>query len=300
MKSKPSLSMRLVELVLKIPGNSFNAAGFLKLLPKLENRPYPSPAPIPGNFRRFVNIQEYELEDRQVFTISPIQDQQPIHIIYTHGGAYTLPLVIIHWFIIQELIKQLGATVTVPIYPLAPEFTYRDAFPFLKNVYQHVLGDYPAYKMVLCGDSAGGGLALAQAMHYRDLGLPMPHHLVLFSPWLDITLANPEATTIEPQDTLLGVPGLVQCGLWWAGGDDPRSALLSPIYGDLAGLPSIELFIGTKELLLPDARKLKSQAVETGIDLNLYEVPGAFHVFVAATFTPEAKHVFSQLKKVLP
>lgn len=299
MKSKPSLSMRLVEFALKIPGNSFNASGFRKFLAKIENRTYPSPAPIPGNFRRFAEIQESKLGNRQVFTITPIRDQQPIHIIYTHGGAYTQPLVTIHWFIIQELIKKLGAAVTVPIYPLAPEFTYRDAFPFLKDVYHQVLSHDPAQKIVLCGDSAGGGLALAQAMHYRDLDLPMPHHLVLFSPWLDITLSNPGAASLEGQDTLLGIPGLVQCGLWWAGGDDPRSPLLSPIYGDLASLPPIELFIGTRELLLPDARKIKTQAVETGTELNLYEVPAAFHVFVAATFTPEAKHVFSQLTQVL-
>ena len=299
MKSKPSLSMRLVEFALKIPGNSFNAAGFLKFITKLENRTYPSPAPVPGNFRRFANIQEYELQDRQVFTLSPLQNQQPIHIIYTHGGAYTQPLVIIHWFIIQELIRNLGATVTVPIYPLAPEYTHRDAFPFLKRVYQKVLDDFPAHKIVLCGDSAGGGLALAQAMHYRDLGLPIPHHIVLFSPWLDITLANPSAAELEPQDTLLGIPGLVQCGLWWAAGDDPRSPLLSPIYGDLVGLPPIELFIGTKELLLPDAQKLNALATEAGVILNLHQFPGAFHVFVAATFTPEAKHVFSQLTHVL-
>ncbi len=193
----------------------------------------------------------------------------------------------------------VGASVTVPIYPLAPEHTYRAAFPELETVYRNVLRDHADEAIVLCGDSAGGGLALAQAHHYRDLGLRPPDRLVLFSPWLDITMSNPDAVAIEPHDALLGIPALVQCGRWWAGGDDPRSPLLSPIFGDLSGLPPIDVVHGTADLLIPDARKLKEKVSAAGGTIHLHEYPGAFHVFVSVPFLPEARDAFDHVAAVL-
>lgn len=299
MKHYPSVSMRFFELLLNIRGNSFKAKGFPKFRSTLERRAYPSPAPMPRKFRRLFHVDEQNIRGQRVWTLSPLHDQQPVHIIYTHGGAYVNPLVSQHWDIIGELVKRVGASVTVPIYPLAPEHTYQETFALLADVYTNVLHNHPDHKMVLCGDSAGGGLALAQAIHYRDLGLPLPDRILLFSPWLDITLSNPDAAAIEPQDVMLGIPGLIQCGRWWAGGDDPRTPLLSPLYGNLTGLPPVDVFIGTAELFLPDARKLKDKISATGGSVSLKEYPGAFHVFVVAVITPEARDVFEHITRTL-
>jgi acetyl esterase/lipase len=94
---------------------------------------------------------------------------------------------------------------------------------------------------------------------------------------------------------MLGTPGLLQCGKWWAGGDDPRSPLLSPIFGNLAGLPPIDLFMGASEIFVPDVRKLKEKIAATGGIVNLYEYPKAFHVFVGVTISPESKNVFDHI-----
>ena len=297
MPSEASLSLQLIRWIIRIYGNKFTQETFPKLKAMIERRTYPQPAPIPGRFRRFAGIQVGEVNHQQVFTLSSLKNRQLIHIIYTHGGAYFQGLHFIHWLIIHQLIQYLGATVTVPIYPLTPEHSYRDAFPMLKAIYQEVLEKSPGQAIILCGDSAGGGLALAQAIHYRNLGLPLPQRVVLFSPWLDITLSNPDAARMASQDIILGIPGLVQCGKWWAGGDNPHSPLLSPIFGDLSGLPPIDVFIGTKELLLPDARKLAQVVPGAGGIVNLHETPGAFHDFVAATITPESKKVFDILQR---
>lgn len=299
MKFSPSLSLKVFELFLRTQGKVFNAEGFPRYRTKIEQRSYPAPAPMPRNFGKLFHTQTQPVNGQPVFTIAPRHGKPSVQIIYTHGGAYINALQWIHWEIIRKLVERVGAQVTVPIYPLAPEHTYRDAFPLLEDLYRTVLHNHPDHKIVLCGDSAGGGFALAQAIHYRDLGLRLPDRLVLFSPWLDITMSNPEIALVEPHDIMLGTPGLLQCGKWWAGGDDPRSPLFSPIFGDLAGLPAIDLFMGTSELFIADARKLKEKVSAIGSMVNLYEYPGAFHVFVGATMTPESKNVFDRVATAL-
>lgn len=299
MKFSPSLSMKAFELFLRTQGKVFNAEGFPRYRQQLEQRSYPAPAPMPRNFSKLFHTQEQEVNGRPVFAIAPRQGKPAVEVVYTHGGAYINALQWLHWSIIRQLVERLGARVTVPIYPLAPEYTYQAAFSFLADVYRQVLHSAPDQKIVLCGDSAGGGFALAQALHYRDLGLRLPDRLVLFSPWLDITMSNPKIALVEPHDIMLGTPGLLQCGQWWAGGDDPRSPLLSPLFGDLAGLPPMDLFMGTAELFVADGRKLKEKVSKIGGTVNLYEYPGAFHVFVGATITPESKDVFDRLEKAL-
>jgi len=299
MKFSPSLAMKAFELFLRTQGKVFNAEGFPRYRTKIEQRSYPAPAPMPRKFSKLFRTQEQQVDGKPVFTIAPRHGEPAIHILYTHGGAYINALQWIHWEIIRKLVERLGARVTVPIYPLAPEHTYREAFAFLADVYRTVLQHAPDQPIVLCGDSAGGGFALAQAIHYRDLGLRLPDRLVLFSPWLDITMSNPDNALVEPRDIMLGTPGLLQCGQWWAGGDDPRSPLLSPLFGNLAGLPPMDVFMGTAELFVADGRKLKEKVSAIGGTVNLYEYPGAFHVFVGATITPESKDVFDRLVKTL-
>ena len=295
----PSLLMRLTILFLKVQGNDLNARGFPRWRREVERRAYPSPARMPRDFHTRFRVQERQVNGQPVYVLLPSAESSQFTIIYTHGGAYVAALISAHWDIIGKLIERVGARVIVPIYPLAPEHNYRETFPLLEEVYRSALRDRPDDRIALCGDSAGGGLALAQAMHYRDLGLRLPDRVVLFSPWVDITMSNPGAAAVEPQDVILGSPGLVQCGRWWAGGDDPHSPLLSPIFGDLSGLPPIDIFQGTRDVLIADARKLCEKVTAAGGAIRLFEYPGAFHVFVGATFTPEAKDAFDHVATAL-
>jgi len=291
MASKPSFSLRLFELIFGLVGNKFKASTFPKTKRQLEARKYRAPA----SLRRLVQLQEQSIYGQKVFMLSPRQNKQPIHIIFLHGGAYVYSLSFAHWLIIQEIIKHTGASLTAPTYPLAPEHTYHEAFPLLDQAYCQVLQEHPDDQIVLCGDSAGGGLALAAVMDWRDRGLPLPHRLVLFSPWLDISLSNPEAPAAEANDAVLGIPGLVQCGKWWAGGDDPRSPKLSPIFGNLAGLPPVEVFTGTHDLFYPDIRQFGEKGAQSGSQVNVHAVAGAMHDYVIATMSPEAQAAYRRL-----
>lgn len=292
--TSPSLTMRFANTVLRLMKNDFK-----RNVPRwqrtIESRTNSLPAPMPKRFRTHYEVSEKIVSDRPVYTISPRQHKPVGTILYTHGGAYVNALSIFHWMILQALLDQVGARLVVPAYPLAPEHTYQAAFDQLETVYRHLLETCPQQPVILSGDSAGGGLALAQALSYRKLGLPLPQRIVLFSPWLDISMSNPAAAALEKRDILLGIQVLVTCGQWWAGGEDVRNPLLSPLFGDLSNLPPIDIFQGSEDLLTPDVHLLEEKIRVAGGEVNLYEYTGAGHVFVGATFSPEGRHAFSQI-----
>lgn len=145
------------------------------------------------------------------------------------------------------------------------------------------------------GDSAGGGFAPALAQLIFEKGLPQPKHIILLSPWLDITLDNPEINaSLEQTDPMLGIYGAVELGKLYAGDSDRKNYLLSPMYGKIKGLADITLFMGTQEILLPDGRKFKAIAKEEGVEIQYYEYPGMNHVFPVYPI-PESK----QARKII-
>lgn len=145
---------------------------------RFEGRDYPAPPPIPRALTAKCRIREREVEGHRVFTLTPKRETSPAHILYTHGGAYVNELVRPHWSIVGRLVEKTHAAVTVPIYPLAPEHSYRSTYSLMERVYRDVTATTPAGQVVLCGDSAGGGLALGQALSYRDRGLMLPGRII--------------------------------------------------------------------------------------------------------------------------
>lgn len=143
------------------------------------------------------------------------------------------------------------------------------------------------------GDSAGAGLALSLALALaRDASPP----LVLLSPWLDVALENSEIPEVDARDPWLSVVGLRECGRMYAGDlkvDDPR---VSPIHGSLSHLPRISIFIGTRDVFLPDARKLQRRAPER---VSLVEYPDMVHDFMLLRGIPESRAAFADIVRAL-
>ncbi len=95
----------------------------------------------------------------------------------------------------------------------------------------------------------------------RDAGLPLPHRVVLISPWLDVSVSEPDQAAIEPSDVILMRPGLALAGRWYAGDLDVKDPRVSPLFGDLAGIPPILMFFcGSHDILVVDARRLAERA----------------------------------------
>lgn len=212
------------------------------------------------------------------FTVRPRGVREPEKaVLYLHGGTYVSEISGWHGVLISRMVDA-GCRVEVPIYGLAPEHTYREAFGFLHEVYRELMTDVDPTRTLLAGDSAGGGLALALAQTLPEVDLPAPSQLVLISPWLDLTMSNPDILEVEGADPWLNPVGLLEAAKEWAGGDDLTEPRLSPIYGPMAALPPMDLYIGTRDLLWPDTRRLYDQVTRAGGEVRLFEEEGALHI----------------------
>ncbi|MDT0278286.1 alpha/beta hydrolase [Blastococcus goldschmidtiae] len=211
-------------------------------------------------------------------TVAPRNGAPGRAAVYLHGGSYTGEIAKQHWALISQL-ADAGVRVEVPLYGLAPQHTYREAYPFVTEVYRELLAEVDAAAVTVAGDSAGGGLALGFAQTLAAASLPQPRKLVLLSPWLDLTLSHPDLPALERRDPWLNIDGTVEAGKAWADGDDPTQPRLSPINGELAGLAPMDVYVGTHELCLADVLLLQERAAAAGAALRVTVCPGAVHVY---------------------
>ena len=245
----------------------------------------------PAETYSFCNIRRRQLKGRNVFTLTPKGAQSTTHILYLHGGAYVQGFVKQHWKFLSFLVRFTRCTITAPDYPLAPRSNCLDAFDMLMPLYKDVISESGSRNTILMGDSAGGGLALALAQKVLLEGMDQPRKMILLSPWLDITLQNPEIKEVDRHDPFLSVSGLRKAGLAYAGKADPNDFMLSPVNGPLEGLSPISVFMGSREILAPDARKLVKMANDKGVSVQYREYMDMVHVWMLLNFreSKEAK-----------
>lgn len=233
-----------------------------------------------------------------IFTLDQPAVENTTRVIYLHGGAYVQGFTKFHWSFITQMVEEAQCAVIAPDYPLAPVHTYETTFELVESVYRKVIVSNPPSSVVLMGDSSGGGLALALAQKLKEKGMPQPSQIILLSPWLDITLSNQEIKNLDSKDPFLGIEGLTEAGLKYAGGKDPFHFQLSPIYGSLNGLGAISVFVGTREILVADTRKLKRIADASGIPIAYFEYPDMVHAWMLFDF-PESRRAKEQIFRLI-
>ena len=239
-------------------------------------------------------VSKRDVNGHLVWTIAPKQEAGRKHIIYLHGGAYVNSFASQHWSFMSKLVDGLGCTVTAPNYPHAPEHHVHDVFEFLLPLYRELAGVAGAENVTLMGDSSGGGISLALAQRLREDGLPQPGNVIMLSPWLDATLSNPEIENVDRIDPFLGVEGLRYAGAVYARNVDPKNYLVSPLYGSLSGLAPLTVFIGTRDIFLPDCRTLRDKALAEGVKLNYREYDGMVHDWMLGPL-PESKQALREI-----
>lgn len=202
-------------------------------------------------------------------------------LLYLHGGAYINPIVRQHWQLLARLVQGTQAAATVPLYPLAPQASHREALAFVLRQYRALLERRAPESLTVMGDSAGGGLALALAQRLRDEGLPQPARLLLISPWVDLHLPDDDAElqALAARDPMLDLPGLREAARLWADGAALHEPALSPVNGRLDGLAPMTVLIGTRDLLWPGVRRLRERAQAQGARLHYVEAPGMLHAW---------------------
>lgn len=210
-------------------------------------------------------VSQFKIMNKSVITVQSKVCVSNIHIVFFHGGSYVIEGNSMHWRIIETFVSKLNCKVSYIDYPLAPENNYVTTFKMVYLSYIELINKYSDDKFILMGDSAGGGLALAfaQKLKYENFSV-QPQKIILFSPWLDLTMKNPTIKQQEKFDKILPLKGLINAGLKYAGGDDRTYYLLSPINGKFEGLCDTLVFYGTYELFYPDCKKLQEKTKTFG------------------------------------
>ncbi len=257
------------------------------------------PAKIPNSLLKNFTVEVAEQNARKVWTISPNDSKSDLIILYLHGGAYMSNLSKEHWSLVEKLIRKTNATIVVPDYPLAPEANCTQTYDFIERLYARLIAEYPLKRIVFMGDSAGGGLAVGFTQQLRDENKIQPEQIILFSPWLDVTLSNPQIERLDKKDKLLSIAGLKSAGQNYAGNLDLKDFRVSPIYGNLTGLCSISLFTGTHDILHADAQNFKQLMREQNSNFKYFEYPGLFHDWAIFTTLKESLDVINKVDKLL-
>lgn len=199
-------------------------------------------------------------------------------ILYLHGGTYVDPPTILHWDMLNNIVKRSRWRVVAPIYTRAPIGTAQTVVPSMYDIYNQLRMDNSIDKLVVMGDSAGGGLSLALCEYIVHMGGVQPDKIVLICPWLDVTMSNEGVASQVVHDKMLNISLLKTYGSCYANNCNPLW-LANPIHNITSDLAPIELFIGTNEVLLPDCLLAKQLADQAGADMKLYEFANMQHVF---------------------
>jgi len=236
---------------------------------------------------------------RPVCTIEPVDTEAKVHIVYFHGGGYSMEASGLHFQLMKNLVKQTGCALTYIDYPLAPEHTVTQTMDMSLMAYKKLKAGYPKHRFILMGDSAGGGLALALAMKIRDEALTdkclaQPEQIIVFSPWLDIALTNKRIPEYEKRDVILDVDALREIGERYRGDVPADNYMVSPKFGDLSGLGGISVFYGTEEIFFPDCEEFCDETQNGGFAVTGYEYDKMQHDWVILPID-EAKRAVGEI-----
>lgn len=201
-------------------------------------------------------------------------------ILYFHGGVYVIGSAAKSVPLVSDLARRTGAKAVTLDYRLAPEYPYPAAVEDARAAYEGLLGQGIAPgQIAFAGESAGGGLAVATLVALRDAGTPLPSCAFLMSPYADLTLSGDTLLEKQAADPTLTPDGLRLRVADYVAGADASDPLISPIFGDLRGLPPLLIQVGSHEILLSDAVRLAARGATADVTTTLEVTPGVPHVF---------------------
>jgi epsilon-lactone hydrolase len=227
--------------------------------------------------------------------VIPPRDRPGRGVLFLHGGAYVIGSARLYRELTARLARACGARVLVPDYRLAPEHPFPAALEDALTVWEWLLaGEQSADRMLLAGDSAGGGLALATLLELRDAGRALPAAAALLAPWTDLTASGSSVKENEARDPYLPARLLRPVAELYLAGADPRDPRASPLFGDLRGLPPLLLVASPDEILRDDTVRLAAAARSRGVEVTVELWPRMPHVFpLFARLVPEGRRAIA-------
>lgn len=218
-------------------------------------------------------------------------------LLYFHGGGYFEGSIGTHRRLVASLCLAAGTRGLSVEYRLAPEHPRPAAVEDALAAYRWLIGEEreDPSRVIVAGDSAGGGLSAALLVALRDAGDPPPAGAYLMSPWTDLASTGESLKTRAASDPFIDPNETPRVAAWYAPEGDLKEPLVSPFYADLTGLPPLLVHVGDAEVLLDDSTRFADRARAAGVSTELEVWLDAFHVFqMLAGMLPEADEAIAQ------
>ena len=240
-----------------------------------------------GRFPNTIQSQATTIDYIPAEWLVPPQTDEHSVMLYLHGGAYALGSIKSHRATAAQIAESGHIRTLIIGYRLAPEHPFPAALEDALLVYTW-LCNLGYEKIIIIGDSAGGGLALATVISLREKQVSLPALVICISHWFDLAGTGESIRTNSKRDPMLKRDDLKFCK-HYIGQNDPCNPLISPLYSDLANLPPTRIFAGADEIMLSDSTRFAEKAREAGVDVQIKIWQGMWHVFpFFAPFVPES------------
>lgn len=278
---------------LQLKRKPFDASpeGIAKFRKRVDN-----PSGLFGKMPKGIVVEPIQIDNLDAEWMRPEGITTKKNILYFHGGMYVCGSPKGHRSHVAKFVKGSKANALVFDYRLAPEHPFPAGLNDAVSAYNYLLDQgVSPQSIVFVGDSAGGGLCLAALLALKEKGLPLPAGAVALSPWTDLTLSGASHQINEA--VCLSPIGCAQaCSRFYAGEQDSSNPLISPLFGDLSGLPPIRIYVGSDEILLDDSVRYAEKAEQSGVDIHLTVGDGLFHCYpVCAPAFPEATQAMEEI-----
>lgn len=283
-----------------IDGNkkaAFGDPATLEMLLEASRQEQKTTYQLPAFVQERAHVDEAVAADgTRCFAVSPSDGATAsLHILYFHGGGFIMQMAESHWELVLKLIETLKCSAIVPLYPLAPTYTYREAYRSMEAAYELALErcQGKGENLVVMGDSAGGHLAIAAAQTALLKGRPQPSRIIAFSPWLDMADELTDRDERADIDPLIGAYGMRKIPLQWAP-EAKENPSFPPcvLHGPFENMAPLLVIAGSREFLLSDGQRCVQLACASGANAELLVYEGMWHVFPLMGDTPEGKDAF--------
>lgn len=251
---------------------------------------------------RTFQMEELHMQNFTMEYLTPRELKSSRVVLQLHGGGYIGPMKNIYRTFATYYSRALGGGRVLTIdYRVAPEHPFPAALEDAYAAYEWLLARYPSNKIIVAGDSAGGGLALALVHCLKDNKRPLPAGLIVMSPWTDLTASGESYVTNYEKDPQFGrTEDSMLFNKDYVGDNDPANPYISPLFGDFTGFPPMLIQVGSYEMLLSDSLLVAEKAKAAGCKVCCTVYEGMFHVFqMAKGAIPESKAAWMEVWDML-
>ncbi len=223
-----------------------------------------------------MDLKKEIIGDNEVYLYNGDFDSRGNYLIYVHGGSFVEEAISYQINFACKIAKLTNSTLVIPRYTLIPDGNYNKLYSLMDKIYKIVIDRCKDYNLL--GDSSGG-FVLAYSMYLRDNNKVLPKNVLLLSPWVDLSMENPELIESMKLDAMSGLYGNKYCGKLWADDLDVKNPKISSMYGTFNNLSKITIATGSYDILKPDCVRLSQKLEEQGIDYNYIEFKNQGHDF---------------------